>query len=109
MAEPDWESLTGVVPSSSTTKQSKCLKALYQYQATTVDVDDKQGINSQVFAGCVNASERFLVCKNIVLNERRALEFVAYHIPNSELGLNNVFERGQQEKDDTSFNFRPDL
>lgn len=82
---------------------------MYQYQATTVDVDDKQGINSQAFAGCVNASERFLAFNNIDLKESRDLQFVASHITNSQFGLKNVIERGQTEKDDASFKLRPAL
>ena len=101
-----WESLTGVLAPRRTTSDSKnALKGIKLDSPETLDGDDTKWKNSQRFDGWVNALQRFLAFHDIDLNDRNALEFIGFKVTNSAQVFYNQFQREEQEKDQTFFQF----
>ena len=103
--EPEWESLTRVVARRIATMNSNSLKGLNLDPPETLNGDDNKWKDLQRFDKCVNAWQTVFTFKDIDLNNRTALEFVVLNVTNSALVSDNQFQREQQEKDHTSFNF----
>ena len=91
--EQQWESPTGVIAHRRTTSErKKAHKGIKLDPPETLDGDDTKWKNSERFDGWVNALERFLVFKDIDLNDRNALEFIGCKVTNSALLFDNQFQ-----------------